>query len=284
MPKVSIVLSVYNGTATLADALETALGQTFPDFELLAVDDGSTDDSLSILSRYAQRDPRVRIIQNEYNVGVANSLNRGIQMARGEYIMRMDADDLNLADRLERQLNVMESRPQIGVVSCFVDFLFDYEADEETRAVQARLERMRRDLAITPEKIPDVLPNQNVLYHGEVMYRKQLWIEVGGYRPELSMVEDYDLWLRMIGRTAFHIVPQTLYIRRYGKANVSHAFSGLQKFASDLAVESYWRRAAGQEDTEYVRAQLLDYLEAHGLSDRFGQHFNRPISSTVASS
>jgi len=282
MPKVSVVLSVYNGAETLADALETTLGQSCGDFELLAIDDGSTDESLAILNRYAQRDPRVHVFRNAGNRGVANSLNTIIPTARGEYIMLTDADDLNLSDRLERQLSVMETHPEIGVVSCFVDFLFSSEADERSRAVLTQLERTRRALADTPEQIPHTLVTRNVLYHGEVMYRKQLWMEVGGYRPELSMVEDYDLWLRMIGKTAFHIVPRTLYIRRYGTSNVSHTFGGLQQFTSDLAVECYWRRAAGQADTEYARAQLVSYLQAHGLTGHFARYLDWAEADTTA--
>lgn len=268
MPKVSIILSVYNGAATLADALETTLYQTFQDFELIAVDDGSTDDTLALLHQYARRDRRIHILQNERNLGVANSLNRGVRAARGEYIMRMDADDLNLADRLERQVDILETHPQIGLVSCYADLLFSPEKDAALRAYLWEWERWRRRIAHVPSKISEVLPRRCTFHHGEVVYRKQIWMEVGGYRPVFAFAEDYDLWLRMLGRTSFYIVPQTLYIRRYDSSSTSSVSSDLHRLFGRLARECYQLRAAGSDDSEHAHARALQLLEMHGVAEQ----------------
>ena len=114
-PLVSVVMSVFNGQAFLRDAIDSILNQTMGDFEFLIIDDGSKDDTGTILSNYADRDPRVRIIQQESR-GRAQSLNIGINSAQGQYIARMDADDIALPNRIIRQIDYLEKHDNVGVL------------------------------------------------------------------------------------------------------------------------------------------------------------------------
>jgi len=274
MPDVSIVLSVYNGNETLADALETALGQTFDNFELIAIDDASSDDSLSTLNVYAKRDQRVRILRNTQNRGLSNSLNRAIAAAQGSIIMRMDQDDISLSTRLEKQYSVMTKHPEVGLVSCYVDPLYSSDADGPIRAGVAKFEARRREMMKHSSDIVDKLLIHNVFHHGEVLFRKQIWKLVGGYRPECAMSEDYDLWLRFIGHSQFYILPDILYIRRFGNTNTSHAYEKLQIFTAELARKCYHLRKHGEDDREYVRDQFIGFVSEQGLLDRFMPHLS----------
>lgn len=275
MPTVSIVLSVYNGENYCADALESALSQTFTDFELIVIDDGSTDCSIDILNDYAKRDNRVQILQNECNRGLSYSLNKAIGITKGTYIMRMDQDDINLSKRLECQMDVLKENPKVGLVSCFVDALYDSNADNEIRTGVAQFESRRRHLVTNKEEISEVLPYYNVFHHGEVFFRKYLWEKLGGYRPEFTMSEDYDFWLRMIGHTFFYILPKTLYIRRFGKKNSSSVYSNLQEFTAKLARQCYHLRIIGEDDLIYARNEFLQYLKENDLLRLFSDHISK---------
>src|SRR3712207_3671984 len=110
-PKVTVLMAVYNGEAYLREAVDRILGQTFTDLEFLVVSDGSTDGSAEILRSYA--DPRLRVVENERNLKLIASLNRGLELARGEYVARMDADDVSLPDRLAKQVAYLEARPEV---------------------------------------------------------------------------------------------------------------------------------------------------------------------------
>src|SRR5258705_775698 len=113
-PQVSVLLPVWNGERHLAAAIESVLGQSFTDFELLIVDDGSTDGSAALIRRYG--DERIRLFENEKNLGVTRSLNLGLAQARGRYVARMDADDLSAPERLARQVAFLDSHPEVALV------------------------------------------------------------------------------------------------------------------------------------------------------------------------
>jgi glycosyltransferase involved in cell wall biosynthesis len=115
-PKVSVLMSVYNGESHLGEAVEGILKQTFTDFEFIIVDDGSTDSTWSILSEYATRDKRIVLLQNKNNIGLAQSLNKGLAMARGEYIARQDADDISLSVRFANQVEYLDK--MISTLHC----------------------------------------------------------------------------------------------------------------------------------------------------------------------
>ena len=109
-PRASVLMPTYNDGRFIRQAIESIRGQTFADFEFIIVNDGSTDDTAEILAEYARRDGRIRVLTNDRNMGIFASLNRGLDVCRGEYVVRMDADDIAIADRMEKQLAVMDAR------------------------------------------------------------------------------------------------------------------------------------------------------------------------------
>ena len=116
VPKISVVMPVYNGEKYLREAIESILDQTYQDFEFIMVNDASTDGSGSILSEFANLDQRIRILTNESNLGIAGATNRGIAQARGEYIALMDQDDISLPERFEKQVEFLSNHPDISVL------------------------------------------------------------------------------------------------------------------------------------------------------------------------
>ena len=120
-PRISVVMSVHNGEQYLDEAVESILHQTFQDFEFIIVDDGSHDSTPSLLARYQQRDPRIQVHRFEENRGLSSALNLGIRLARGEYIVRMDADDISLPHRFKRQIEYMETHVEVGVCGALTE-------------------------------------------------------------------------------------------------------------------------------------------------------------------
>jgi len=184
---VSVIMPVYNAEHYLAEAVESILSQTYRHFELIAIDDCSADGSLAILKSFAEKDGRVRLLENEQNLGVTPTLNLGLKEARGELIARMDADDISLPDRLEKQVTFLQSHPEIGLVS------------GDALAIDAEGNSIPEDFALTTEPgyIKWLLHFTCPITHPAVMGRKALFDQAGSYDPEILYAEDYDLWQRM---------------------------------------------------------------------------------------
>lgn len=184
-----MLLPVYNAAHTLPAALNSLLEQTYQNFEIVAVDDGSTDDSAATLAAYAERDPRVRVLRRPHE-GVVAASQAGLLDCRGAFIARMDADDLCLPDRLARQRAVLLENPRVGVVSCKVARL----ADGDDRAgFEAYVQWLNR--LMTPEDISNNIYVESPVANPSVMVRRADLLALGGYQ-ERGWPEDYDLWLR----------------------------------------------------------------------------------------
>ena len=141
-PLVTVLMPIYNCEAFVADAVESILGQTFRDFEFLIIDDGSTDRGVEIVEEYG--DSRIRLVRNEGQIELIRTLNRGLELARGKYIARMDADDISLPERLERQVAFMEANPDIGACGTWVVTMGDREGEiwgypESSEEIRCRL-------------------------------------------------------------------------------------------------------------------------------------------------
>jgi len=188
---ISILIPVYNAAATLEETLTSLRAQTEPTWELIAVDDGSTDRSAEILADYASRDPRIRLIRRAHK-GIVNALNSGLAHCRGDLIARMDADDLCMPDRLRRQRCFLDAHPEIGLVSCRVR----YGGDRERNRGFALYVDWVNEL-IDPESIYLARFVESPLVHPSVMFRKSLIEAHGGYRLG-GYPEDYELWLRWL--------------------------------------------------------------------------------------
>ena len=238
-PKVSVLLPVWNAERYLAGAIESVLAQSFADFELLIVDDGSTDGSTALIRRY--RDRRIRRIENEKNLGVTRSLNLGLELAHGRYVARMDADDLCAPERLERQVAFLDAHPEVALVASrarWVDALgaeigiIDTPADGETLR-----RRLRRG---------------NWIVHGTVMMRAEAVRALGGYDESMERAQDYDLWLRLSERHPIAALPDLLYTWRDHGGSVSRRHLEQQnEFAEHarLAARRRWCSALVDEVT-----------------------------------
>lgn len=191
MPEVSVVMPAFNAAQAIGPALESLLGQTHPSFEVLAVDDGSTDDTARIIVEYAARDARVRLLERGHR-GVAEAFNAGIEAARGVFVARMDADDLCLPQRLELQAAHLRERPDVGLVACRVRF----GGDRRAQAGYAR----HVDWTNTLTSREDIALGRFVdapIANPSVMFRRTLVAAHGG-AVQGDFPEDYEMWLRWL--------------------------------------------------------------------------------------
>jgi glycosyltransferase involved in cell wall biosynthesis len=205
-PRVTVLMPVYNAERFLRQAVHSILSQTFDDLELLAVDDGSTDSSLSIIEGYG--DPRIRVVGTSRNLGHTHALNRGLRECRGELIARMDADDVSLPTRLERQVAFMQANPNVALVGTWAELI-----DEHGRVFH------EVKLPCDPVEVRRTLISGNCFYHSSVMFRRDAVIASGSYRLDYS--EDYDLWLRLAARHEVANIPEVLLRYRVHGEQVS---------------------------------------------------------------
>lgn len=189
--KVSVLLPAYNAAATLAAALDSLLAQTIEDFEVVAVDDGSTDATADILAAYAQGDRRVRVLSRPHE-GLVPALNAGLGACRGVYVARMDADDRSLPQRLARQAAHLDAHPEVGLVACRVR----YGGDPAACGGYARYVDWTNTLR-SHEDIALHRFRESPFAHPSVMFRRELAARLGGYRQG-TFPEDYELWLRWL--------------------------------------------------------------------------------------
>lgn len=220
--KVTVLTSVYNGEKYLRKAIDSIFNQTFRDFEFLIINDGSTDRTAEILESY--NDPRIKIINNEKNMGLTKSLNKGLKMAKGEYIARMDADDISMPDRLKKQVDFLDAHQDYAVVGTFVKIL---NKDSE---VICLLERPIEDT-----EIRGFLKRDNCIAHGSVMIRKTCLIDVGLYDELMERSQDYELWLRLSEKYRLANIPNYLYMWRRHKENIEAEYGEEQKRYVEIA-------------------------------------------------
>jgi glycosyltransferase involved in cell wall biosynthesis len=227
----SVLMPVYNAGRHLAPAVRSVLNQSFGDFEFIIIDDGSTDGSLAVLRRFEADDPRVRVVSRE-NRGLVASLNQMIGLARGEFLARMDADDLCLPDRFLRQVDFLREHPEVACVGGSIR-----EIDDQGRLLVSFP-------AITSnEEIQEaLLSGTTAIAHPAAMMRREALLAAGGYRPEFYPVEDLDLWLRLgeAGELANLADPVLEY--RVHDASICSRSQGIQVERARLACEEAFRR------------------------------------------
>lgn len=206
-PQVTVIMPVYNGEAYLAEAIKSVLNQTFQDFELLLINDGSTDNSLKIIQNF--NDSRLRVVSNESNWGLVRTRNRGLSEAKGQYLAMLDCDDIALPDRLHRQVHFLNQFMDYGVVGSQIIFI-----NEQGKEVGRETYNQKT------ENIPAILFFNNYLAQSSVMIRKNILNEMR-YREEFPPAEDYDLWVRLSRITKIKILPIPLVKYRLHTNNIS---------------------------------------------------------------
>jgi glycosyltransferase involved in cell wall biosynthesis len=254
-PAVSVVMPVRDAARYLYEAIESILCQTFEDFELLVVDDGSSDASPEILGAFQSRDPRVRVRQRQPE-GLVAALNHGCSLARGQFIARMDADDVASAERLERQIEFFADHPEVALLGTG-----HTEIDDEGTVLGTTV------YPTDVEAVSSRLLTKNCIAHPTVMFSRAVFEQVGGYRSAVVQAEDYDLWLRFGDRHAIANLEQPLLAYRMHPASVS-VNNRRQQVLSTLAAQAATRarRAGGDDPLASVAVVTLDVLEGLGVS------------------
>jgi len=205
-PRVSVLMPVYNPGAYLTEAINCILAQTFSDFELILINDASTDNSEKIILSYT--DPRIVYLRNEQNTGIVGALNRGIETSKGELLVRMDADDLVTTDRIEKLVKFMNQHPETGVASSYLKLfgnrnnVWEYSTSDDD---------IKAGLLFT-----------STLAHAPCVIRKQVLIENNiRYSDHYPHMEDYVLWHSLKHKTQFACIPEVLYFYRITGENIT---------------------------------------------------------------
>lgn len=206
-PEISVIIPVYNAASFLYESIESILNQTFSDFELIILNDKSTDGSLEIIKSFQSKDNRIIIIDKEQNVGPANLRNEGINAAKGTYIALMDADDIALPTRFEKQIAVLKNNPEIGVCGTWFTFFGS-----------------KKDKIIKHNTNPDAIKVSFLhscnIGNPTVMFKKEVLGDLK-FDNEYVPVEDYDLWSRLLAKTNFYNIPESLLNYRQHNNNIS---------------------------------------------------------------
>ncbi len=249
VPRVSVLMPVFNGADYLAEAIESIFAQTLADWELVAVDDGSRDASRELLEDFAARDPRVRILASDVNTGIAAARNRGWRAARSEYIACLDADDVALPARFSQEVAFLDTHPTVAAVG----------------GAAIRVDQNGQRLATvtcptTSRAIRATLSRHNCIINPSVMLRRSALEEVGGYR--FDHIEDYDLWLRLSERHDLGNLAEPMILYRLHSNQVSVRFLVEQTRRSLIVQAAARERRHGKEDP--LRED--DELDTRGVS------------------
>ncbi len=258
-PRLSVVMPVRNGARWLGEAIESVVGQTYRDLELLVIDDGSTDETPQILTDWSGRDSRIRVLrQNE--LGLVAALNRGLDEAYGLLFARLDADDRAAPHRFERQIRVLADNPSVGLLGSWAQKI---DASGRTRGYLKP--------ETQPEKIAEVLTRANPFIHSTIMFRTEIGRRLGGYRAAFEATEDYDLWLRMSEVTRLANVAEPLVQYRRHGANVTARKAIRQAFSVRLAQRAAWIRWRTGCDPATALASPPDWRLPQALSSFYAE-------------
>ena len=216
-PLVSVIMSVHNASAVVGQAIDSILKQTFRNFEFIIIDDGSTDGSGEILRKYAESDNRIRLYSQPQS-GVITAVNRHSRNARGKYIARMDADDISLPQRFEKQIQFLEAHSEIGILGTWIQ-----DIDVEGKPI------IEWPVPSDPVVVRWFLFFGNCVAQPSVMMRRDLFERLAYYRPDAIHVEDYDLWIRAAEVTGVANLPEVLLQYRVSPGGVSAQNAALQE-------------------------------------------------------
>ncbi|MDD2766379.1 MAG: glycosyltransferase [Candidatus Moranbacteria bacterium] len=204
-PILSVVVAVFNGERFLSEAIDSILSQTYDNFELLIINDGSTDDTEKIIQNYTEKDGRIVYIKNNVNLRQSRSWNRGIKIAKGQFIIRMDADDICLPDRFEKQYQYMLLHPNIGVLG---SHYYIFSNNKEKKAKNA--------------PFFSIIDGRPPVHHPTCCIRKELFEKFGYYDSRYDNAEDTELWYRFYSRgVEFSNLDDYLLLYRVHENNVS---------------------------------------------------------------
>ena len=250
-PALSVVMSAYNAGEYLRPAIESVLNQTWRDFEFIIVDDGSTDGTRELIASCAGKDARIVALPNASNVGVSVSLNRGIAVARAPWIARMDADDVSAPERFPKQMAAAQKNPGVGLVTSLL----------ETIDACGRVTAMAcKGVCFQPDLLAWYLMFYNrVGGHGQVMFRRETLLKIGGYNESVPSSQDRELWPRLLREGPCVVVPEVLF--QWRSANSTSITKNLKFRYAECSI------AAGQREVERMCGVSISHEEGVGLRD-----------------
>ena len=221
MIDISVILAVNNGMPQLCEAVVSVLNQNGPTFELIIIDDGSTDTGFSWLSDLSAGDDRIRIFRNDEARGLTCSLNQALRVARGRYIARIDHDDLWLPGKMAKQFSLFDLDPELVLVATAY-------CDED---LAQRLQRpsilpvLEKDM-----EIREALYRFNPFFHSSIMFKREVIDRIGVYNETYRYAQDYEMWTRILTCGRGHTIPDVLCVRRVGAENISIRKERAQRF------------------------------------------------------
>lgn len=254
-PKVTVLMSVYNGEKYLYEAIDSILNQTFKDFEFLIINDGSTDGIADILKSY--EDPRIKIINNEKNIGLTKSLNVGLKMVKGKYIARQDADDISMPERLEKEVVFLDNNKNVGLVGTY--YFVINEKGKILHTIKCLTES---------RELNEKLLEGNQFGHGLIMFRKECIDKVGAYREEFIFAQDFDFCLRIAEIYNVANIPEHLYKWRLNLKSISVTKKIQQDKYALLAIEmAKERRKFGKDKIQSLKKEEInEFLNGYLIS------------------
>jgi len=228
---VTIILPVYNAEAYLAESIESVLRQTYPRFKLLIIDDGSTDQSLSICRQFAKTDRRITV-KSHKNIGLIQTLNQGLKLVDTEYVARQDADDTWYANKLELQMDYLSKHPNIGMIAGAAEYTDQFGRFDNIDAAQVYHEDIVRTLLI-----------RNFYPHSGIVARHSVLKQCGGYSKAAVHAEDYDLWLRISGVTQLYNLPQPIMRVRLNFDSITGRNQAAQDNMAASLKDRFWAQS-----------------------------------------
>lgn len=224
IPEITVLMPVYNAEKYLKESIESILNQTFGDFEFLIINDGSCDSSVEIIESFD--DSRIKLVHNPENLRIAKTLNRGLELAQGKYIARMDADDISHPERLQKQLNLMEKYPQTGICSTWYK--------------EFGLREKNVKLLYLPQTVKVGLAFTNPVAHPSVMINKDLFNKYNlKYKAEYVPAEDLLLWTEAAAHFPIMNIPEYLLFYRVAESNQDKEYISKQKQLSSKIAREY---------------------------------------------
>lgn len=220
---ISVIMSVYNAEKYLREAIESILTQSFTEFEFIIINDKSNDSSLKIIKEYEQEDGRIKLIKNKQNLGLTRSLNKGLSIAKYKYIARMDADDISMCDRFEKQVKFLEKNYDIDILGSYA-----YDINGKNKIIG------KRRVPLSHSDILEMLPILSPLIHPSVMFRKNSLDKTNGYNENFRTSQDYELWFRAASKgLKFHNLPEYLLKYRmdndyYKRKSIKYRFNDMK--------------------------------------------------------
>ena len=249
-PKVTVITGYYNRVAAVDATIHSILSQTFKNIELIAFDDCSSDGTglrlLELQDKY--QDPRFKVINHERNKGFVQGMIEAIALSSGEYICVQGSGDISLPQRIERQVALLDARSDVGAVGCWY-----------TNIVSTTGARRARKPSADKVNFDSLLTGSNVFSHGEVMMRREIYEQAGGYRAAFKYSQDIDLWLRIVRLAKLATVPEFLYERFVRFDGVSY---DPRKFAQQMRYSLLARRIAKLPAHEAKK--IIDILSSSG--------------------